>query len=528
MRSLLIALCLATTAAAVAAPPSDIDAYVERAIRTFEVPGMAVSVVENGKTTLAKGYGVRKVGTRDAVDAHTLFPIASNTKAFTAAALAILVDEGKLAWDDRVTDRLPGFRMYDAYVTQEMTVRDLLVHRSGLGLGAGDLMFFPPTDLTRKQIVERLRYIKPATSFRSGYAYDNVLYIAAGALVEQVSGESWEQFVQHRVLDALGMSDSVSTPSAIKTENSIWPHARLDGPMRGLGHVVALERDRSNDNAAPAGAINTSATDIAHWLQVQLDRGALPGGRRLFSESSAAEMWTPRTLILPSEEPDPIPELTPSFRTYALGWFVEDYRGHKIVTHSGAVDGAKSATLLIPEKHVGIAVMINSEDGAARWAVFYRLLDHYLGLPDKDWIAPWLAARDQITAKGLATLREQQSSKDTDAPSGKPSLPLARYAGVYRDPWYGDVTISMQGNGLAIRFEHTPAFSGALEYYRYDTFRTRFKDRNVEDAYVTFALTPAGAIDHVKMEAVSPLADFSFDFSDLLFTPVPQSTTQGK
>ena len=317
---------LAVTITAVAAPPADIDAYAARTMDTFEVPGLGLCIVESGKTTLAKGYGVRKLGAPGKVDAHTTFPIASNTKAFTAAALAVLIDAGKLGWDDKVVDRLPGFRMYDPYVTQEMTIRDLLVHRSGLGLGAGDLLFFPPTDLTRKEIVERLRYIKPATSFRSGYAYDNVLYIVAGEVIAQVSGQSWEEFVQQHLLRPLGMNDSVSSPDATKVDNTIWPHARLDGPMRGMGKVVSVTRWSTHDNAAPAGAIHASAADMARWLQVQLARGALPDGKRLFSEAAAAEMWKPHTLSRSNPSPShcrwrlPVSRRTPwggVFRTIA-------------------------------------------------------------------------------------------------------------------------------------------------------------------------------------------------------------------
>lgn len=522
MRCIGIALLL-VSAVAVGAPPADVDEYVSKALQIFEAPGLTLAIVEDGKPTLTKGYGVRELGSSKKVDERTIFPIGSCTKAFTSAALAILVDEGKLSWDDRVIDKLPGFRLYDSYATSEMTVRDLLVHRSGLGLGAGDLLWLPATDYTRKQLVQQLRYIKPATSFRSGYAYDNVLYIAAGLLVEQISGESWENFVQKRILDKLGMKDSVvSLRQALKTSNRASPHARIGGELRGTGPNQVLSTDpmrTESPNIAPAGSIQASAADMARWLAVQMDHGAIDGGGRLFSEKSAAMMWTPLVIEPADSLPASLDARKPNFVEYALGWNVTDYRGHKIITHTGGVLGGKAVVVIIPEKRVGIALMINSEDGGARWAVLDHLLDHYLGLEPLDWIDNWKKAQDEIDQKGLDEYRKFSSALQAQGAGGAPSLPVASYAGVYRDPWYGTVTIKRKGDGLTIQFDHTPAMHGPLEHVQHDTFRTRFDDRNLEDAYVTFSLKPDGSIDQMKMEAVSPLADFSFDYQDLLLAP---------
>jgi len=528
-RGLLVALLFCSAASA--SPTADIDAYAAQALQTFDAPGMAVAIVEDGKTTLARGYGVRKLGESKKADEHTLFPIGSCTKAFTTAALAILVDEGKLDWEDKVVDKLPGFKLYDPFATAEMTVRDLLVHRSGLGLGAGDLLFLPATDYTRKQLVHQLRYIKPATSFRSGYAYDNVLYITAGLLIEQISGMTWENFVQKRILDKLGMDDStVSYRQAIRSSNHATLHARISGEMHGLGPNSALPDDpmrMESPNVAPAGSIQASAADIARWLAVQMNSGAMPGGGRLFSEASAKKMWEPLVIEPVDKLPSALDARKPNFREYALGWNVEDYRGHKLITHSGAVLGGKAVVVIVPEKRLGLAVMVNSEDGGARWAVFYHLLDEYLGLEPLDWIANFKTAVDDINSKGLEAQRKlaAQASAADAAPAG-PSLPIAKYAGVYRDAWYGTVTIRQKGEGLAIQFDHTPAMHGALEHVRNDTFRTRFDDRNLEDTYVTFALKPDGSIDQVKMQPVSPAADFSYDYQDLLFTPEKVSVSK--
>ena len=297
---------------------------------------------------------------------------------------AILVDEGKIGWDDKVIDRLPGFQMYDAWVTREMTIRDLLVHRSGLGLGAGDLLMVPRTNLSRAESVRRLRYIKPATSFRSGFAYDNVLYMVAGQLIEAVTGNTWEKFVAERVLKPAGMLRSTSDNEArFVTADRAQPHARLNGGLRGAGDQSLLdERDDLGRNAAPAGGLAVSANDMARWLMIQLDDGVLPGNTgRLFSEAAHEQMWTPVTLQPISPRPGALAQTEPLFNTYALGWDVRDYRGVKIVWHGGAVLGFKTAVVLIPSKHVGFSIEINSEDGEIITGLMFELLDHYLGLP---------------------------------------------------------------------------------------------------------------------------------------------------
>ncbi|MGH7025510.1 MAG: serine hydrolase [Caulobacteraceae bacterium] len=500
---------------ALAAPPPDLDAYAHRALSVFGAPGMAVAIVE-GDTITTRAYGVRKLGAPEPVDAHTTFPIGSNTKAFTATALAILVDEGKLKWSDHVVDRLPGFQMYDAYTSHEMTVIDLLTHRSGLGLGEGDLMFVPTTSRTRAELVHALRYLKPATSFRSGFAYDNVLYSAAGQLIQAVSGQSWEDFVRTRIFAPVGMTDSAVSAAGQGPDQAAL-HARTSEAVRGLGPIAVLQNSDISPAAAPAGSIFASATDMGRWLRVQLDRGDLGGGKRLFSQASSDQLWTPETIIPITPPPADVALIQPNFEDYGLGFFIQDYRGHKIITHSGAILGGLSVVVIVPEKHVAFAVMINSEDSGARWAVFYHLLDYYLGLPSPDWTANFKLAFDKIRAGALARL---QASQTRMHPERGPSLPLASYAGLYRDPWYGTATISSTPAGLRIRFDESPGMEGPLEHVQYDTFRAHWTDRDIEDAYVTFSLDPKGAIAAVRMQAVSPTADFSFDYQDLRFEPV--------
>ena len=501
-----------------AAPPVGFNSRVEALRREAGVPGMAIAIVENGRVTLTQGYGVRKLGMPDRVDSDTIFPTGSTGKAVTVAALATLVDAGKLGWDDKVIDRLPGFQMYDPWVTRELTIRDLLVHRAGLGYGAGDLLFVPRGNLSRAESVWRVRFIKPATSFRSTFAYSNVMYMVAGQVIEAVSGQTWEDYVREHVFLPTGMTRSTSDNGRrFATADRAYPHARLDGGLRGAGtQEVIDERDDLGRNAAPGGGLAVSANDMAKWLALQLAQGKLPGGGQLYSAASAAEMWKP-VMPMPIDQARPGMELTqPRFSSYALGWDIQDYRGAKIVWHGGAVLGFKTAVVLIPEKNVGFAIEINSEEGELIRGLMFELIDHYLGLPSENWPAKFRANRLSDIGDGLKVLRATQAK-----PAGiGPSLPLMRYAGTYADPWYGNVEVAAHSDGLRIDFKSTPRMGGRLRHWQYDTFITEFDDRTIEPAYVTFALDADGKVERITMKAVSPIADFSWDYRDLALTPV--------
>ena len=364
----------------------DFDALADKALRTFEVPGLALAVVKDGTTVLTKGYGVRTLGDPAAVDEHTWFPIASNSKVFTAAALGVLVDEKKIEWDAPVGRYLPWFQMWDPWVTRELTVRDLLVHRSGLGLGAGDLLWWPSSTYTRRQIAERLRYLRPVTSFRSAYAYDNVLYLVAGEVIEAVSGQSWEDFMQARLLTPMGMAQSTTRLSAAATSTNLaTPHARVDGTVRP---VARFESDTVN----PAGGIITSASDIARWLGVFLARGQLPGGGRVYSEPTATDLESPVVPMTRGAARPGLEAARPEFLFYALGLNVRDFRGHRVLTHTGGLPGYVSRVLWMPDQRLGIAVLTNQESGAAFDALTYSILDAYLGVRDTDWFAGYQRA----------------------------------------------------------------------------------------------------------------------------------------
>jgi CubicO group peptidase (beta-lactamase class C family) len=521
MKPLLLAACAGfiLSSPSWGAPPADFAHRVEAVRKQIGVPGMAVAIVEDDKVTFARGFGVRALGRPETVDADTIFPTGSTGKAVTVTDLAILVDQGRIGWDDKVTDRLPGFQMYDPWVTREMTIRDLLVHRSGLGLGEGDLLFVPRTNLSRAESVRRLRYLKPATSFRGGFAYDNVLYMVAGQLIEQVTGESWERFTARHVLRVAGMDHSTSDEEArFATANRAQPHARLDGGPRGAGHQQLLdERDELGRNGAPAGGLAVSANDMARWLMIQLDHGRLPGGGRLFSEAAHEQMWQPVILQPISPVAEPLKATQPLFSTYALGWDVMDYHATKVIWHGGAVFGFLTAVVLIPEKKIGFSIEINSEDREAIRGLLYELLDHYLGRPYIDWTSRFAAETQRQVREAL----EELGKRAAQPARVGPSLPAGGYVGIYSDPWYGNIEVTESQGSLRIDFKSTPRMAGTLEHWQYDTFITHFDDKTIEPAYVTFSLDAAGKIDGITMKAVSPLADFSYDYQDLHFTPAP-------
>jgi CubicO group peptidase (beta-lactamase class C family) len=518
-RIIAAAAALAMAGAALGAPPKDFERRVEAARLGVGVPGLAIAIVENDQVTFARGFGVRALGDSDQVDADTIFPTGSTGKAFTVADLGILVDQGRIGWDDHVTDRLPGFEMYDPWVTREITIRDLLVHRSGLGLGEGDLMFVPRTNLTRAESVRRLRYLKPATSFRYGFAYDNVLYMVAGQLIESVTGETWEKFTAQQVLKPAGMLHSTSDePERFATADRAYPHARMDGGFRGVGTQQRLdERDELGRNGAPAGGLTVSANDMARWLLIQLHDGLLPdhSGKRLFSEAAHREMWKPMVLQPVGELPAPLKATQPNFNTYALGWDVTDYAGTRIVWHGGAVFGFLTAVVLIPDRQVGFSIEINCEDGEIIRGLMYELLDHYLGRPYVDWVARYRAEKQ----RRIAAARKALEARPPKAVAVGPSLAAAGYTGTYTDPWYGNIEIGAVNDRLTIDFKSTPRMTGTLEHYQYDTFVAHLDDKTIEPMYVTFSLDADGRVDRITMKAVSPLADFSYDYQDLLFRP---------
>ena len=496
--------------------PDNINSYINRVMQEFDIPGISIALVKEGQILLTRGYGLRQLGESIPVDAATLFGIASNTKAFTATALALLVEEGKLQWDQPVIDYLPWFQMSDPYVTREMTIRDLLVHRSGLGLGAGDLLWWPASTYNREEIIQRLKFIPLITSFRSTYAYDNVLYAVAGEVIKAISGQSWEDFVATRILSPVGMVTSNVRHSASSSGSNVaTPHARIEGIVKPVKPFIS-------DNVNPAGGINSNAEDMAKWMIVQLDSGRLVDGSRLFSPKTTRELWNPVTPMPNSPLP---PELSPAqynFKAYALGFVVQDYRGHKLITHTGGLPGYLSRVSMIPDLKLGIAILTNQESSAAFNSIAHHVLDYYLYAQPYDWIDAYKKISERWRSRLKALYQAARVSRDS---TSNPSLPLEKYAGRYRDAWYGDIMIKLQNEGLVIQFEHTPDLVGAMEHWQYDTFVARWYDRSLRgDAFVTFALNPDGSIDQVKLKPFSKAVDFSFDYQDLLLKPVQEES----
>lgn len=498
----LFPLLLAAPLHAQGAPPG-LDEFVAKVMTAYQVPGIALTIVKDGKVVLARGYGVRELGKATLVDSQTTFGIASNSKAFTATAINLLVEEGKLQLDAPVVKYLPAFALSDPYVTSQLTVRDLLVHRSGLGLGAGDLLWWPASTYTRKEIAQRLRYIPLATSFRSAYAYDNVLYLVAGEVIEVVSGMSWEEFIQRRILTPLKMTDSrVRHSDASGPGNIAVTHAVVDGVLRTVAPMAS-------DNTNPAGGINASARDMAKWMITQLDSGRTGPDTRLWGPRTTRELWS---LVTPISSPQGV-----NFNGYALGFFVQDRRGHKLVTHTGGLPGYVSIVTMIPDMKLGVSVLTNQESGAAFNFISNWIVNNYMKVTDADYSAVDRASA--AVAKPAVAERPMGPPRDS---LSLPSLPLAKYACIYTDPWYGDVSIRLEGGKLVLRMEHTPGLVGDLEHWQHDTFVARWRDREMRaDAFVTFALNPDGSVDQIKMRKFLNSTDFSFDFQDLLLKRTP-------
>lgn len=474
----------------------EIDAYAQRVQAEWNVPGMAIAIVKDDKVVFAKGYGVRALGKTERVDENTQFAIASNSKAFTTASLAILVDEGKLKWDDKVSNYLPDFQMYDPYVTRELTVRDLVTHRSGLETFSGDLLWYETTFST-DETLRRVRFLKPKHSFRSQFGYQNLMFTAAGRIVEKISGKTWSQFVTERILQPLGMTRTVTSVKNLK-DNYALPHNESGGGLRvlHLGNV---------DAAAPAAALESSAKDLANWLRLQLGRGKFEG-KQIYSEQRAGEMWAAVTPL--GVNPFPAKDApTKLFSAVGMGWFLNDYRGRKVVSHGGGLDGMISQTAMMPEENLGLAVLTNSET-PVNTIMQNKIFDVFLDAPKRDWSAERLkAAQERKT-------REAEADKKIVAArvaNTKPSLALSNYAGTYSGELYGDATVTEENGKLVLRLIPAPNFVADLEHWHYDTFLIKWRPTvayNFPRGFVSFAIDKTGKTNQLTID--QPNNDFWF------------------
>jgi CubicO group peptidase (beta-lactamase class C family) len=484
---------------------SEIDKIAGQALKVFETPGMSVGIIKDGKLIFAKGYGIADIQANTPVTPDTIFGIASHTKAYTTAALAILMDEGKLTWDDKVIDHIPEFRMYDPYVTREFTIRDLLTHRSGLDLGAGDLVMFPNAKATRADIIATLQHLKPVSSFRSKFDYDNLLYIVAGEVVTRASGMPWEDFVARRIFQPLKMD------SCNAVREKLPATAPLAKPYMTVNGKLTLTAFQNSDPMSAAGAINCSLVDHAKWIALQLNEGKLPDGTPIFSEQRHREMWTPNTITSGTALKNG--PYNSHFQAYGLGWVLSDVNGQLLVKHSGGLMGMVTYSHLLPEQEMAVIVFTNSMNGGAMVSMSNEILDAYLGVDNGNWIETldtMLSQRKDAADKAVA-----QIAKNTVG-GGTPPLALQAYAGTYKDAWYGDVTVDKKEDQLEISFGRSEQLHGTLKHFQNNTFIVYWDDRTLEaDAYVRFSTSFEGSITGIKMKPVSALTDFSFDFQHL-------------
>jgi CubicO group peptidase (beta-lactamase class C family) len=492
--------------------PAAIDQLVNNTMKTFDVPGIAVGIVKDGQLVFARGYGVRSLQNGQPVDEHTLFGIASNTKAFTATALGILADEGKLTWDDKVIDYIPEFRLYNPYVTQDFTIRDLLTHRSGMGLGAGDLMIWPDgSDFTRSEIIHNLRFLKQVSPFRSKYDYDNNLYIVAGEVVARISGTSWEEFVQKRILEPLEMKESA--PSFVRlsdTSNVIAAHAAVNGK------VQVIERTKGELMNA-AGGIYSNIHDLGKWVIMHLNTGTYgpENKEQLISRKVRKDLWTAQTIMGVGTAPP----YNSHFASYGLGFRLADVKGYLEVSHTGGLAGMVTQITMFPELNLGIIVLTNQQVGAAFAAISNQIKDSYLEIKGMDWVK-LLSERLKKSEEEAAGVTRQVwndiAEQQVSGAAVKPDPGLI--TGIYCDPWFGEISIELKENRLWFRSKRSPGLSGELLFYKGLTFVAKWNDRSLDaDAFVLFEPGFDGKATGIKMKPVSPLTDFSYDFQDLGF-----------
>lgn len=492
--------------------PQEIEQVAKQVMDTYQMPGMALAIVNKDQVLYQQTFGVKESQQPGQVSASTLFKIASVSKQFTTAALALLVDEGKIDWDDPVIDYLPEFRVADAWVTRHFTIRDLLIHKSGLNLGAGDLMFWPgPNDFTREDVIRGLQYLPMEKGFRSDYGYDNLLYVIAGEVVASAAGMPYEQFVEQRLMRPLGMQSCYAgiVPEAARKQLA-QPHAIVDD----LPRVVRRDHADKITTSAAAGGIRCSVGALTQWLQMHLNNGQFKDTKgdvqTLIEPSTHAELWQPQTIMPVSWVSKNWDET--NFNLYGLGWRLNDFHGELRVHHTGSLHGMYSYVSLFPEQDVGFVVLMNRAHSDARAAMMYSLIKPYVGETDIDWVARFKQRREQLVAKDNATF-EPPVMADVSAEQA------AEYLGDYRDPWFGEAYVTYKDGRMQWRSERSQRLIGELKHVKNNTFAVRWDDRTLwADAYVKFTTNMSGDVTGMQMAPIHPDTDFSFDFEDLNFT----------
>jgi CubicO group peptidase (beta-lactamase class C family) len=515
MKKRLFAFCLLLSLEARTQPlsSSQIDSVAERARIAFNVPGIAVAVIKDGKIIHSKGYGTRSLNTGLPVDENTLFGIASNSKAFTAFALGMLVDEGKISWDDKVRKWIPEFKLYSPYVSEEFTIRDLLTHRSGLGLGAGDLMFFPDSsNFDLKDILYNLQFLKQVSGFRTKFDYDNNMYIVAGEVVKRASGMSWDDFVESRIMLPIGMNKTACSFDRLKDKSDVIDaHAEVEGKVK----VIARSSLKVGHSA---GGINSNIADLSKWVELLLAQGKYgPNQTQLYRPEIQKEIWSPQT-VMRTGEPG---YYNTHFKSYGLGFFIEDVKGYKELSHTGGLEGMVTQITMIPELKLGIIVLTNQQEGDAFIAITNQIKDSYLGLPRKDWLSELISSRNSELAYSKS-VTDPIWTEINKTQSNMTKIDFNIYSGTYKDPWLGEVIISLKNGKYWFDSKRSPKLSGELLPYKGNSFVVKWRDQSMDaDAFVMFRLDENGKADEITMKPVSPLTDFSYDFQDLDFKRIP-------
>ncbi len=486
---------------------TELDQLIKETITTFDVPGISVGILKDGEVIYSKGHGIRSLANKKDMNENTLVGVASNSKGFTCFALAMMVDEGKLNWDDKVRQHIPEFQLYDPWVTEAFTVRDLVTHRSGMGLGAGDLMFFPEgNDFTVKDVISNVKYLKPESSFRSEFSYNNNMFIIAGEVLKRVSGLTWEEFIETKIMEPVGMINSKASYNRVSNRSNI-----IDAHTRADGTVIQIPHDWS-PTANPAGGIMSNITDMLTWAQFLMNDAITKSGQRLLSENQFHELWQLQTPLNVNKNNS----YNSHYKGYGLGWFVTDVKGgYKQIYHTGGLLGTVTQFTMIPEIGLAIVVLTNQMVGSAFNTITNTVKDSYLGYDKRDWLktygdrnSKYISYNDSIKTNVYTKVALAQ--KD-------PNIPKAsQIVGTYKDQWFGNITISNNGTYFIIKCERSPNLQGKLLPYNATTFVAKWDQRSYDaDVFVHFTFDQTGKADGATMSYIAPITDFSFDFHDL-------------
>ena len=480
-----------TDSAVVVAPDAAaISEIAEQARATWNVPGLCVAVVKDGQVVLATGFGTREAGKPELVNGDTVFAIASNTKAFTSAVLAMLEEDGRVHWNDPVQQHLPWLQLYDPWVSAELRVDDLLCHRSGLGTFSGDLLWWG-TPYSAEEVLRRTKHLPADGPFRAHYGYSNLMFLAAGEVIAKADGRPWADSVTERILKPLDMNRTATSVTQLPALGNVaTPHKTTETGNEPIPWV-------NWDTMAAAGGINSSANDMAKWVRVQLDRGKVDESRRLFSTASSRRMWTSHVAMSISESAQRRSPTT-HFRAYGLGWVLSDYKGRLTVSHGGGYDGMYSQVLLVPDENLGIVVLTNSMTGIAT-PLAQTIADRFLGGEQKDWLSEGL---ENDRSSRTAFLKRIEDTVTPKATGTMPSHPLPEYTGTFRCPMYGDATVTEQNGSLVLSLLPYPDLVADLEHLHYDTWRIRWRQKFAwfGDGAIQFVPDTTGAFQELRLD----------------------------